>query len=656
MAPKIDVPIKLTINTCLGASMLLLASPALRATEFADLKRLEPVPQNVQIPIVDFVRPPLFQSVQLNHTGTQIGALAAGDDDHISLFTYDLTAQTLDGVSAPPGDRDIAFFEWLDSNRLTYTVSAGKSGGGYLWVVSEAGKLSIGVPVTVLAPGTSVEILSNTPEDRTQALVNLKGDSLRYDHPELVNVVNKGALVTRYPELKTDHGFNTFFLPDKLGKLGFGVTQEDGVLSLSKLSGENWVKCPQDLDKVDLVDSGDEPGDIVVIGERDGMAPRPLEFMDAQSGQAKEVILQDKGYDFAGWLFRDPASHNIVGAIYNRAAPHVVWFTEPYRNLQAAADKLFPEQVVRILGMDDSGKILLISSGSDRQPVVYSWVDLEKHKSGLIKNSEPWIYPKRMRPMGIIKYTTAEGRQMDAYLTLPAGASKKNPPPVVVIPHSASNNRWVWGFDPEVQFLASRGYAVLQPNFRGSSGYTWMYPESENWNFRGMSDDVARATKKAIDMGLVDRSRVAIMGSEFGGYLAVAGAAFEPGLYKCALSVSSFYDWGKYITEDKYLQFTDPTYSRYLYKLGNPSKNPEKFEAMSPLPHAAQIHSALFLVWGEYDNPELISQTKDLASAVGRNNVAVETMSFLDESYGVRHLEHRIELYQHIEAFLSKNL
>lgn len=171
-----------------------------------------------------------------------------------------------------------------------------------------------------------------------------------------------------------------------------------------------------------------------------------------------------------------------------------------------------------------------------------------------------------------------------------------------------------------------------------------------------MSDDVAAATKKVISMGLVDGHRVGIMGAEFGGYLAIAGAAFEPGLYKCAISVSSFYDWGRYIRETKINKFSGPQYSREVYKLGDPDKDPAKFDAMSPLPHADQIHSAVLVTWGEFDDPEWISQSKDLVSAVSRNGVDAESVSFLNESYGVKHLDHKIELYQHIEAFLQKNL
>jgi dipeptidyl aminopeptidase/acylaminoacyl peptidase len=146
------------------------------------------------------------------------------------------------------------------------------------------------------------------------------------------------------------------------------------------------------------------------------------------------------------------------------------------------------------------------------------------------------------------------------------------------------------------------------------------------------------------------------MGNSFGGYLAVSGVAFEPGIYKCALSISGTMDWGDYIKQDKYRQYSDPTYSRLRYKLGDPSSNPGKFAAMSPLPNASQVHVPLFLAWGEYDNPELIGQSKNLASTVERSGVTVETMSFLDEAVAIRHLDRRIDLYQHIETFLSKNL
>jgi dienelactone hydrolase len=653
--------------TCIPA--LCLAAAPLAGSEYSDLKRLEPVPATAQIPIVDFVRPAIFQSPKLNYTGALVGAIVSDAQDHTSLLTYDRTTQKVDGIGSR-GDTDVSDFTWLDGRRLIYLISTSKYTVTGLFT-GESGDLSNSLP---LLRDVASEVIAIPPKDRMHPLMNLFADGINTGHyddavtvtasiaaqnfgpplpPEEENVRH---ILARFPELKTDHGFNLGFLADKEGKLAFGITQQDGIKSLHKLVGEGWVKCPEDLDQIDVIEAGDNPGEVTVLGPRDGMAPRPLEFMDAETGKAGDVLLQDKSYDFDGWLFRDPVSYNIVGAVYDRAAPRVLWFTQSYRDLQALVDKLFPGMVVRILGLDDAGKTALISSTSDRQPPIYSWVDLEKHTSGLIKNSAPWIDPKRMQPMGVIKFKTAEGRQLDAYITLPAGASKKAPPPLVVLLHSDSGGRDTWGFNNDVQFLASRGYAVLQPNYRGSAGYTWMFPEQDSWEYRKIEDDVARATKAVIGMGIVDGSRVGIMGSSFGGYLAVSAAAFEPGVYKCALAISSLYDWGKYIQENKYQQFSGPEYSRLLYKLGDPGKNPQKFDAMSPLRHADQLRAALLIVWGEFDSPELISQSKSMATAADRNHVTVETMSFVNEAGGIHHLDHRLELYSHIEAFLAKNL
>ena len=638
------------------AALAFLASPGSAiATQYDALKRMEPVPASEPIPIVDFFRPDLLSNVQLNHTGTHIGAIVPDNDDHTSLITYDLRKQILSGISAPPGDNDVTSFDWLDGERLTYIVTHRKLQGGRFYL-SGANSLSDAEPIAVSAPAAVVFVFGSTPEDRTQLLVDLVHATTRYDHVELINATNHGLFIKRYPELTSDHGFNTTSSPTRWRNSLSASSRKTALFRSAAWMKKPGASCPENLDEIDVVGAGDNPGEIAVLGPRDGKEPRPLEFVDAETGQVKQVILQDPTYDFNGWLFRDPVSQNIVGAIYHRAAPHVVWFTEAYRNLQAAVDHLFPGQVVRIQGMNDAGTTVLITSGSDIQPVIYSWVDLAAHKSGLIKNSRPWIDPKRMHHVGLIRYETAEGRQIDAYLTLPSGASKAHPAPLVVLANPQSNGRWVWGYDDEVQWLASRGYAVLQPNHRGAAGYTWMYPESEDWNLRGMADDIAAATRKAIATGVIDPARVAVSGEDFGGYLAFSAVAFEPGLYKCATAISAYADFGKYIIEDKYLEFSDPTYSRYLLKLGDPHRNKDRFAAMSPLAHAGDIHSSLLIAWGEYDDPELIRQSKDMASASSHGNNHVETLSFLDEAGGVHHLEHRIDFYQHMETFFSKNL
>lgn len=291
---------------------------------------------------------------------------------------------------------------------------------------------------------------------------------------------------------------------------------------------------------------------------------------------------------------------------------------------------------------------------SDQQPAVYSWVDLEKHSAGLFKKSAPWIDPLRMQPKKIIKFKTRDGRQLDAYLTFPAGATKGNPPPLVVLPHGGPWVRDNWGFDSEAQFLASRGYAVLQPNYRGSPGYDWMFPVEDQWDFRKMHDDVTDATKTMIASGLIDKGRIAIMGGSFGGYLAVSGVVNEPSLYRCAVSIAGVFDWEQQIKDKKYNQYDNPTYGRLMRKLGDAKKQPEKFDAISPGRHADQIRVPVFVAGGKDDYTVDIEQSRVLISALKKYHVPYETLIVREEGHGMAHLENRVKLYTRILAFLDK--
>jgi dipeptidyl aminopeptidase/acylaminoacyl peptidase len=382
--------------------------------------------------------------------------------------------------------------------------------------------------------------------------------------------------------------------------------------------------------------------------------------MDAASGKVLDVLSQDPAYDFDGWLYRDPKTNQILGAIGQKAKPFSVWFDEGMRNLQAQVDAMFPGQIVRIAGIDGARTTVLLISFSDSQPAIYSWANLESHTAGMFRNSMPWIDPQRMQPMGVRKFKTRDGKEFDAYLTLPKGATPQNPPPLVVLPHNrtdyGSSSRSTWGYDEEVQFLASRGYAVLQPNYRGSAGSTWMVPKEDEWDFRKMREDVTDATKDLIASGLVDRNRVVIMGTGFGGYLALCGVAFEPSLYRCAVAISARYDWGRIIGEAEYSKYVNPLYFRLLLKLGDPKNDPEKFDAISPLKHATDIRVPVLVSYGEYDSGAEKSMARDFVSTLQKKGVAAESISFFDERGGAHYLDHKVELYQRIEAFLSKNL
>ena len=239
---------------------------------------------------------------------------------------------------------------------------------------------------------------------------------------------------------------------------------------------------------------------------------------------------------------------------------------------------------------------------------------------------------------------------------MPAGASKENPAPLVVLAHGGPWVRDTWGYDGEVQFLANRGYAVLQPNYRGSPGYNWMFPEEDEWDFRKMHNDVTDATKTMIASGLIDSGRIAIMGGSFGGYLAVSGVVNEPALYRCAVTMAGVFDWEQLIKDKKYNKYESPTYGRMLRKLGDPKQQPEKFDSISPGRHADQIRVPVFVSGGKDDQTVEIEQSKTLISALNRFKVPHETYIVSEEGHGMAHFDKRVELYTRIESFLAKNL
>lgn len=662
-------------TSILGAALII--PLALQAAEKIDLKRTTPIPADQPIPIADFFRPLVLQEPKLNPSGTHIAAIVTASEDRHQVLVYDLKSQKIE-MAGGSGDKDVYEVYWLNDNRIMLSLGAKKMYGLGL-IAANIGDLDTSYAL-VQYYGSSVVAIP--PKNRLRPLIWNRHDSLEHGRDlgvaEVNSNINSGKLTSlggasgdysaamdardnnerhidaRYPQ--PGGGIAYHYLADRDGKLFLSFTSEAGKPTMHRLEGTQWLKCPVNLDEVDLISSADQPNEILVVGPRQEGKPRALQTMNVVTGQLGDVLLQDPAYDFDGWVYRNPATQDIMGAIFQRNGPRVTWFNEDYRKLQEILDGFFPKMVVRIIGSDEAQKLFLVRTFSDRQPAIYSWVDLEKRTAGLIKSSAPWIDPQRMQPINIVNFKTRDGRKLDAYLTMPAGASKKNPAPLVVLPHGGPWARDSWGFDGEAQFLASRGYAVLKPNYRGSTGYDWMFPEEDRWNFLKMHDDVTDATKAMIASGLVDRDRIGIMGGSFGGYLAISGVVNEPSLYRCAVTIAGVFDWEQQIKDKKYNQYDSPAFGWMINKLGDPKKQPEKFDAISPGRRTEKIRVPVFVSGGTDDHTVEIEQSRTLISALKKNGVPHETLIVREEGHGMGHVKNQVELYGRIEAFLDKNL
>jgi acetyl esterase/lipase len=676
------------LSVCLSI-LAALAVPALAADD-PNPTRDTPVAANEQIPLVDFFRPPVMNAPAVNQAGTHIAAIVAEGDTHL-LMVYDLKTQAKEFGSAGAGDKDVDSFAWLNDTKVIYDVSTRK-----LWSLglfaADVGSISAGYP---LVQNYGSQLISVPLHDRLHPLVWNHVDSFHGDNKDLgvsvLNTANLGGTAVNLSAAGVDKvqmdqardnnvrhidstfpppngGITTGYMTDKEGKLEFAFTSDNGRPLMFRLEGNQWVKCTIDAEqpgnvganplRIVIFGPGPEPGQVLAVGPLNGK-PRPLQFLNLATGQWGDALETEKTYDFNGWLYLDPVTHDPIGAFTNREYPRVIWFTDIYSNLQKLLNNMFKGQFVQILGSNDAQNIFLVASYSDRQPIVYSWVDLTKKSAGLFKKSMPWIDPERMRPEEVMKYKTRDGRLLDAYLTLPAGASKEHPAPLVVIPHGGPWIRENWGYDGEAQFLASRGYAVLKPNYRGSPGYDWMFPEEDLWDFLKMHYDITDATKAALALGVVDPRRVAIMGGSFGGYLALQGVVLDPDLYRCAVTIAGVFDWAKLIADKKWdyeHSQTDPEFNLLMYRLGDPEKNPDKFDKIAPVRHVDQIRVPIFVNHGGYDPIADITQSTRLISELDKHNVPYEKLIVTEETHGMAHLSNQVDLYSRIEAFLGKYL
>jgi dipeptidyl aminopeptidase/acylaminoacyl peptidase len=257
----------------------------------------------------------------------------------------------------------------------------------------------------------------------------------------------------------------------------------------------------------------------------------------------------------------------------------------------------------------------------------------------------------RMRP---IRYKSRDGLTIHGYLTLPKGKPGKKLP-VVVNPHGGPWTRDYWGFNPEVQFLANRGYAVLQVNYRGSTGYGRKFWEAsfKQWG-RKMQDDISDGVYWLIRKGIADPKRIAIYGGSYGGYATLAGVTFTPDLYACGIDyvgISNLLTFMKSMPP-----YWKPGLEKMYEMVGDPEKDATLLRAASPVFHADQIKVPLLVAQGAKDPRVNIDESNQIVAALQKQNIPVEYMVKENEGHGFRNEENRFEFYEAVEKFLAKNL
>jgi dipeptidyl aminopeptidase/acylaminoacyl peptidase len=351
-------------------------------------------------------------------------------------------------------------------------------------------------------------------------------------------------------------------------------------------------------------------------------------------------------------LAQDRSGIDCVG--YGREAIQTKWFNSRLSKIAAALDASLPAHTLkRIVSYDQAKNVFIVAVYSDVQPIDYYMLDLRRRAQLVpLGKTNPKMDPAQLQPMKEVTYQARDGLTIHAYLTMPREI-KGGRIPLVINPHGGPYGYYdVWGFNAEVQMLANRGYAVLQPNYRGSGGYGTDFLKAGRGEWGGkMQDDLTDGVKWAIAQGWADPARICIYGASYGGYAALAGAVFTPDLYCCAVNYAG--------VSDLFLitnwMFSNNRYWSTYYRDWIGDSN-AFIDAKSPINFIDQIKIPTLHAYGKNDPRVNFENWTKLEAALRKYQKKYEEIHEDTEGHGFKHEENRIQFYKKLDSFLAKYL
>ncbi len=371
-------------------------------------------------------------------------------------------------------------------------------------------------------------------------------------------------------------------------------------------------------------------------------------------GSAPQMVISDESSDIGG-LLRDPYSQAIVGAWRTGADPEVLWLDDKARARSASLKKSFGGKEADLLGRSTDNMRTLVSVATHATPTVYYLIDYKKGTADIVGEEYPSLLNATLGEVRELTYKARDGYEIPAFVTLPAGAGDQQLP-LVVLPHGGPESRDARTFDWLAQFLASRGYIVLQPQFRGSTGYGEEHRKAGYRQWGGlMQDDVSDGVKALIEQGRVDPKRVCIVGASYGGYAALAGAAFTPELYACAVSINGVSNLPAMLSFEETQAGKESDSLSYWKDHIGPKTSPEVI-SKSPSRAAANVRAPVLLLHGVNDSVVSVAQSREMAKALKSLDKPHTLIELPGEDHWLSRSDSRTRVLTEMEAFLATYL
>jgi dipeptidyl aminopeptidase/acylaminoacyl peptidase len=637
------------------AVLALLATVALSATA-------------APLPVETFFKKPLYGNPVLSPSGRYL-AVTTVVHGRRNLGVLDLDDRKVTPVTGFTA-ADVIEVVWLNDDRLVVTVGDIKRGTGeppqYLGVfaanrdasspmaISKHFERASGADVA-FARGVGVDFVREIPGSndiivesyyRTRESLDLyrfdtvtgQKTLLSFDSPGNVRrwIVDFDGVPRAAVSDDLDHDKSTIYV--RGGAPGWQKIEEAG---LGRLTSSP------------LTFSAD--GKILYIESRRNGDRAALYEYDIDGRKWNGPVIKHPERDISVRFVRDFQQRKLFGLRYIDDKPGDVWFDAEWARMQKSIDAALPDTVNLIQRRADRW---IVTSYSDRNPGEVYLLDGKTMKMQKLFSYQPEIKPSEMAPTQWVRYKARDGLTIPALLTIPLGGQGKRVPLVVDIHGGPNVPATRWGYNPDVQFLASRGYAVLQPQFRGTEGFGWKF-ESAGFRKWGdeMQDDLEDGVKWAVAQGIADPDRVCFFGASYGGYAALWGAIKNAKLIKCAVDyvgVSSI-DYMFDNAQTDMSEFAEKS-TWMAERIGDPNTERERFKRVNPLDHADKVGVPILMAYGALDVRVPLVHGTAFKAALDRYNKPYEWFVYAEEGHGFNRDENLFDFWHRVERFLAKYL
>jgi len=579
---------------------------------------------------------------------------------HIVIF--DLEARRIQRIGALPARMLLRSLQWSDNETLLATVSTvgapaaatGRASTAFITLaMNPTGEGALRLP-SFKASSRPADIVSAIHAGMVRASTTKPHTIIMFSGPALLEVDTNTGDSERI-QLGNEH--TVYWAVDRDGK---PVAREDwdwktGSYRLYALKGESIKEILRNDDKNAPTLAGVLPDDSALVLLANKGHAHQCAWALPLDGSAQKLLAEDPDADITA-TYTDPYTGAIVGFYESGTKTSVQWLDPVAQHRQEVLQRAFPNQQVEVYGWSSDGNKTLARVQSPNSPPIYYLIDFQTHRADIAAEEYPQLAGVKLAEFKEITYKARDGTDIPAYLAVPSDAASE-PVPLVVLPHEGPNQRNYPTFNYVVQFLASRGYAVLQPQFRGSSGFGEAFEKAGYRQWGGlMQDDVTDGVRAMIDQKLADPRRVCIMGWGYGGYVALAGAAFTPDLYACAISVGGISDLRALLEETVpqstgFVEMRSASMSAWTERIGAPGDS--KLDRKSPIHSVASIKAPILIIYGRGDSVIPYAQSLKMGEALRSAGKQVTLVKLTD---GVSGTETRVQLLRAFDDFLHDNL